>query len=129
MKDLKNIGDIWTKSLVDATNMLKMLFSLFTGLSHELAYETIQMDDKVDKWDKKMEKRLAEAFKDKVLSRQAILNIMYITSISYNIERVVDMAVNMAEAAIYLVEGRMYGIIIWKKKCRLCNLKKIGNVF
>ncbi|MFY9118260.1 MAG: PhoU domain-containing protein [Dysgonamonadaceae bacterium] len=94
------------KMLVYATNMLKNAIFSFTGLSHELAYETIQMDDKVDKWDKKMEKRLAEEFKDKVLSHQAILNIMYITSISYNIERVADMAVNMAEAAIYLVEGK-----------------------
>jgi len=31
---------------------------------------------------------------------------MSITAISYNIERVADMAVNMAEAAIYLVEGK-----------------------
>lgn len=94
------------KMLVYANTMLKNAIFSFTGLSHELAYETIQMDDKVDKWDKKMEKRLAEGFKDKLLSRQALLNIMNIISISYNIERVADMAVNMAEAAIYLVEGK-----------------------
>lgn len=94
------------KMLIYAGNMLKNAIFSFTGLSHELAYETIQMDDKVDKWDKKMEKRLAEGFKDKVLSHQALVNIMSITAISYNIERVADMAVNMAEAAIYLVEGK-----------------------
>jgi len=95
-----------SKMLVYANNMLNNAIFSFTGLSHELAYETIEMDDKVDKWDKKMEKRLGEGFKDKTHSHQALLNIMNIILISYNIERVADMAVNMAEAAIYLVEGK-----------------------
>ena len=94
------------KMLAYANNMLKNAILSFMDLSYELAHDTVEMDDKVDKWDKKMEKRLAEGFKDKTLGHQALLNMMNINSISYNIERIADLAVNMAEAAIYLVEGK-----------------------
>ena len=63
------------KMLVYATNMLKMLFSLLPDC-HELAYETIQMDDKVDKWDKKMENVLLKHLKIKC-SAVSHLNIIY----------------------------------------------------
>ena len=94
------------KMLAYANNMLKNAILSFMDLSYELAHDTVEMDDKVDKWDKKMEKRLAEGFKDKTLGHQALLNMMNINSMSYNIERIADLAVNMAEAAIYLVEGK-----------------------
>ena len=94
------------KMLAYANNMLKNAILSFMDLSYELAHDTVEMDDKVDKWDKKMEKRLAEGFKDKTLGHQALLNMMNINFISYNIERIADLAVNMAEAAIYLVEGK-----------------------
>jgi len=35
-----------------------------------------------------------------------LLNITSINSISYNIERIADNATNIAEAAIYLIEGK-----------------------
>lgn len=94
------------KMLTFAEEMLRNALYSFTGSSNVLAYRTIDMDDKVDKWDKKMEKRLAESFKDMELTQQMLINIMNINSVSYNIERIADKAVDIAEAAIYLVEGK-----------------------
>jgi len=41
-------------------------------------------DDKVDKLDKKIERKLAEGFGNEVNSPQSLINIMNINSISYS---------------------------------------------
>lgn len=94
------------KMLIHAETMFHNAVYSFNENNNRLAYETIEMDRKVDKIDKKMEKRLVQSFQNQSLETQQLFNIMNINSISYNIERIADNAVDMAEAAIYLIEGK-----------------------
>ena len=82
-----------------ASEMLKSAVFSFNGENYEMAYQTILKD-------KKIEKHIAEAFQDKTLSNQMLLNIMHINVISYYIERIADKAVDISSAAIYLIEGK-----------------------
>jgi len=86
--------------------MLKNALFAFTGVSNEMAYDTIQMDDKVDKLERKIGRKLAEDFQNEVQSAQALVNIMNLNSISYYLERIGDKAVDIAESAVYVIEGR-----------------------
>ncbi|MGL5790204.1 MAG: PhoU domain-containing protein, partial [Bacteroidales bacterium] len=43
---------------------------------------------------------------NKQLSEQEITDILIINSIAYNIERIGDHSTNIAEAAVYLIQGR-----------------------
>lgn len=94
------------KMLSKTNNMLKNAIFAFSGNNHEIAYYTILMDDKVDKMDKKMEKKLADRFEGKMHNAQGLTNIMNLHTISYYIERIGDKAVDIAESAIYLIEGK-----------------------
>ena len=43
---------------------------------------------------------------EKTLTEQDLLDILAINAIAYNIERIADNATNIAESAIYLIQGR-----------------------
>lgn len=94
------------KMFVQTDKMLKSAVFSFAGGSNEMAYETIHMDDKVDKLDKKIERKLAEGFGNQLHTSQSLINIMNINSISYYLERIGDKAVDIAESAVYLIEGK-----------------------
>ncbi len=94
------------KMFTQTNQMLKNAVFAFTGGSNEMAYNTILMDDKVDKLEQKIDRKLAEGFSDAVQSTQSLINIMNLNSISYYLERIGDKAVDMAESAIYLIEGK-----------------------
>lgn len=94
------------KMFVQTDKMLKNALFAFAGVSNEMAYNTILMDDKVDKLEKKVDRKLAEDFQNEVQSLQSLVNIMSINSITYYLERIGDKAVDMAESAVYLIEGR-----------------------
>lgn len=94
------------KMFVQTDKMLKNALFAFTGVSNEMAYDTIQMDDKVDKLERKIERQLAEDFQNEVQSSQSLVNIMNLNSISYYLERIGDKAVDIAESAVYVIEGR-----------------------
>ncbi len=70
------------------------------------AYLTIQTDDKVDDLLREITLKLQQTFAGKVLKESELKWIMNINTISYNIERIGDHATNLAESAIYLMEGK-----------------------
>ena len=94
------------KMFVQTDKMLKSALFAFTGVSNEMAYDTIQMDDKVDRLERKIEKQLASDFNGQAQSTQSLVNMMNLNSISYYLERIGDKAVDMAESAVYLIEGK-----------------------
>ncbi|MDD4778591.1 MAG: PhoU domain-containing protein [Fermentimonas sp.] len=94
------------KMFTQTDKMLRKAVFAYSGLSHEMAYDTILMDDKVDKLERKIERKLAEDFSNKVLDKQTLVNIMNLNSISYYLERIGDKAVDIAESAVYLIEGK-----------------------
>ena len=94
------------KMFTQTDKMLRKAVFAYSGLSNEMAYDTILMDDKVDKLERKIERKLAEDFSNKVLENQSLVNIMNLNSISYYLERIGDKAVDIAESAVYLIEGK-----------------------
>ena len=94
------------KMFVQTDKMLKSALFAFTGVSNEMAYDTIQMDDKVDRLERKIEKQLASDFSGQLQDTQSLINMMNLNSISYYLERIGDKAVDMAESAVYLIEGK-----------------------
>ncbi|MCE5205895.1 MAG: hypothetical protein LLF80_07315 [Porphyromonadaceae bacterium] len=102
----ENYKKLLDKMFSKSGKMIKNAVFSFAGVSNEMAYETIQMDDKVDKLDKKIERKLAEGFANVTHTSQSLVNIMNINSISYYLERIGDKAVDIAESAVYLIEGK-----------------------
>src|SRR5690554_6462516 len=94
------------KMFTQTDKMLRKAVFAYSGLSNEMAYDTILMDDKVDKLERKIEKKLAEDFSNKVLDKKTLVNIMNLNSISYFLERIGDKAVDIAESAVFLIEGK-----------------------
>ena len=94
------------KMFTQTDKMLRQAVFAFSGVSNEMAYDTILMDDKVDKLERKIERKLAEDFKDQSHDSQSLVNMMNINSISYYLERIGDKAVDVAESAVYLIEGK-----------------------
>ena len=91
---------------VQTNKMIQKAIFSFAGGSNEMAYETISMDDKVDKLERKIGRKLADGFSNETHTTQSLVNIMNINSISYFLERIGDKAVDIAESAVYLIEGR-----------------------
>jgi len=94
------------KMLKHAKKMTENAVLAFDCDNSVMAYDTIAMDNKVDELFRKITKKLPEAYTNKSLSHDELKNIMGINTISYNIERIADNAVNVAEAAVYLSEGK-----------------------
>jgi len=106
MKDFEIFVEMLAKMLKHAEKMTGNAVLAFDCDNSLLAYDTIAMDNKVDELYRKIAKKLPEAFADRSLSHEELLNITGITTISFNMERVADNAANVAGAAVYLSEGK-----------------------
>lgn len=98
------------KRLIDkmfghANKMIKDAVFAFSGVNNEMAYSTIMMDDKVDRLERKIDNKLAMDFDGTLMEKQALVNMMALNSLSYYLERIGDKAVDIAESAVYLIEG------------------------
>ena len=94
------------KMLKHTEKMVRNAVFAFSCEDNSRAYETITTDDKVDELFKIIGLELQQSFAGKVLTENDLKIIMSINSISYNIERIGDHATNLAESAIYLMEGK-----------------------
>ncbi len=86
--------------------MIRNSLISFSTQDNALAYQIIKEDKKVNQLFHKINGNLQEAYTSKNLTREDIENILNINAINQNLERVGDSATNIAEAAVYLTEGR-----------------------
>lgn len=93
------------KLLETTGNMTQNAIFAFTCEDNKLARETIDLDDTVDVFHQEIVERLKNKG-EQALSKQQLTDLLCLSSISYNIERIGDNATNIAEAAIYLIEGK-----------------------
>lgn len=96
-----------------ASQMTQNSVHAFTKSETELAKEVIDLDDQVDELFHTISHELPKNHAEKTLSAQDLTDILSINSMAYNIERIGDNATNIAESAIYLIQGR--------------NIKHIGH--
>lgn len=94
------------KMLKLTENMTQNAIFAFTCEDIQLAKDTIEMDDLADELHHFIGNALPENCSGKTLSRQQMADALNINSMAYNIERIGDNATNIAEAAIYLIEGK-----------------------
>lgn len=87
-------------------NMTQNAIFAFTCEDGKLAKDTIELDDEVDTLHHNIVRSLQTSCSGKILTEQHMTDALCISSMSYNIERVGDNATNIAEAAIYLMEGK-----------------------
>ena len=94
------------KMLSLTESMTQNAIFAFTCEDIQLAKETIETDDQVDELHHFIGQHLPTQCFDKILSQQEVTDALCINSMAYNIERIGDNATNIAEAAIYLIEGK-----------------------
>lgn len=87
-------------------NMTQNAIFAFTCADIQLARETIETDNEVDRLHHDICNSLRSQFSEKTLTAQNMSDILTVNGMSYNMERIGDNATNIAEAAIYLVEGK-----------------------
>ncbi|GBU08554.1 phosphate transport system regulatory protein PhoU [Bacteroidales bacterium] len=102
----KEFGDLLKTMLKFAQEMVQNAVYSFTCGDNTMARNTILFDEKLDKLLHQITIKLHVSFVGVPLSEQDLINITSINSISYNLERIGDNATNIAEAAIYLIEGK-----------------------
>lgn len=98
--------DNLVKMLTLTENMTQNAIFAFTCEDIQLAKETIELDDEVDTLHHSIGFELQQNCAGKAMSQQEMADALAINSMSYNIERIGDNATNIAEAAIYLIEGK-----------------------
>ncbi|MCC8173026.1 MAG: phosphate uptake regulator PhoU [Odoribacter sp.] len=94
------------KLLAISEKIIQNAIFAFTYEDIRLAKETLMLDDEVDRIHLQILSDLKEVNAGLVLSAQELNDILSIHNISCNLERVGDNATNMAESAVYLIEGK-----------------------
>ncbi len=89
-----------------AKSMVQNSINAFTKEESDLAKQVIELDNEVDELYHSIGRGLPAHQAGKNLSEQDLLDILAINAIAYNIERIADNATNIAESAIYLIQGR-----------------------
>lgn len=94
-----------SKMLELTENMTQNAIFAFNCEDIQLAKGTIEADNEVDDLHYHIGSRLQNDCSGQSLTEQQVIDALSINSMSYNIERIGDNATNIAEAAIYLMEG------------------------
>jgi phosphate transport system protein len=98
--------DVITPMFISSTQMVKKSLLSFIHHDKEFAIWTIKNDSIVDEMNQKMLKGLisrSKSFDDK---KKTLISFITIKEMVDNIERIADHATNIAEAAIYYMEGK-----------------------
>ncbi len=100
------LNDVVSNMLIQSSNMVNKSLLAFTKDDREFAIWTIKNDAAVDEINHKM---LKKAIKKSSISKEnkaALTDVIGFNSMVSNIERIADHATNIAEAAIYSIEGK-----------------------
>lgn len=96
LEDLKLMGD-------NAVHMLKDSINAFVNENVQLASAVLERDNIVDSAGDKILKELTEMMRT---NKDVIPRALQVMRIAHNLERIADLATNISEEVIYIVEGR-----------------------
>jgi phosphate transport system protein len=71
-----------------------------------VAYKTISDDDYLDDLFREISENIPLLFQDLPLNEKELSNIVNISNIAYIVEQIGDIATHIAEASVYLIEGK-----------------------
>jgi phosphate transport system protein len=107
MKLYVELNDVITNMFINSSNMVSKAVISFTTDDKEYAIWTIKNDTVVDEINKKMLKKAIKKSSDNNdENKQLLMSFISMNGIVTNIERIAAHATNIAEAAIYSIEGK-----------------------
>jgi len=107
LKIYAELNDVITNMLINSSNMVSKGLLAFTNDDKEYAIWTIKNDTVVDEINKKMLKKAIKKSSDNNdENKQLFISFISMHSVVTNIERIAGHATNIAEAAIYSIEGK-----------------------
>lgn len=106
LPEFEGINKKITKMIGYAAEMLRNAIFSFSNEDSHMAYQVIKDDDKVDELFHEISSSLQDVFANRSLKKDEVQSIINVNAISYNLERIGDSSTNIAEAAIYLTEGK-----------------------
>lgn len=95
-----------SKMLSYTHEMLRDAILSFSNSDTKVAYRVIENDDKVDELFHQIRLSLQDIYSKRQPTAKDIEALVNIEAIAHNLERVGDSATNIAEAAIYLTDGK-----------------------
>ncbi|MDR2058424.1 MAG: hypothetical protein LBP83_09145 [Dysgonamonadaceae bacterium] len=104
------------KMLAHVKKMISDAIFSFCYEDSEIAYKIIEEDDLIDDMFNDLSENIILLFQDLSLNEQELLNTVNINNIAYIIEQIGDIATNIAEASIYMIEGTDIRHQLSKKK-------------
>ncbi len=100
------MADVVSNMLIQSSNMVNKALLAFTTDDREYAVWTIKNDAVIDELNHKMLKKAIKKSKISDENKQLLTSFISMNSMVGNIERIGDHATNIAEAAIYSIEGK-----------------------
>ena len=100
------LSDVVSNILMNSSNMVNKALLAFTNDDKEYAIWTIKNNSVVDEINKKMLKKAIKKSSSSDENKQLLMSFISMNSMVTNIERIADHATNIAEAAIYSIEGK-----------------------
>ena len=102
----ENLYDVISNMLIQSTNMVNKALVSFTTDDKEYAIWTIKNDTVVDEINHKLLKKAIKRSSVSKEDKEILTSIISLNAMVTNIERIADHATNIAEAAIYSIEGK-----------------------
>jgi len=107
LKIYAELNDVFTNMLINSSNMVNKALLAYINDDKEYAIWTIKNDTVVDEINKKMLKKAIKKSSDNnEENKQLFISFISMNSVVTNIERIAGHATNIAEAAIYSIEGK-----------------------
>ena len=102
----ENLLDVISNMLMQASNMVNKALLAFTNDDREYAIWTIKNDTVVEEVNHKMLKKAIKKSATSKEDKEMLTNFINMNGMVTNIKRIADHATNIAEAAIYSIEGK-----------------------
>ncbi len=100
------LSDVISNMLFQSSNMVNKALLAFTNDDKEYAIWTIKNDAVVDEINNKMLKKAIKKSSGSEENKKLLISFINLNGMITNIERIADHATNIAEAAIYSIEGK-----------------------
>ncbi len=100
------LSDVISNMLIQSSNMVNKALLAFTNDDKEFAIWTIKNDSVIDEINKKMLKKAIKKSSGSTENKELLMSFINLNGMITNIERIADHATNIAEAAIYSIEGK-----------------------
>jgi len=98
--------EVFSNTVILSVKMVRKSLLAFTQDDKELAIWTIKNDDIMDEINSKLMKKLVKKGNTEEANKNLLVSLITLKEMMSNIERIGDYATNIAEAAVYSIEGK-----------------------